>query len=309
MRGCSGQWQVANRLLRFAFAPAWSKLGTERHMKKQTLGHEIAFHGQGVHSGRPVNMKVLPSDSGRIVFRRMDVDGLEIPLDPIAAGARQCTFIQGRGASVQTIEHLMAGLRMSGVDSALIELDTEEVPILDGSAAPYVEALAAAGRATLGEERKSLKVLKSFCLQEKDASVAFEPGPEYGISYRIDFDHPLIGRMSIDLVLDRESFAKEIAPARTFGFLKDVDRLRAMGLSLGATYENTVVLDETTVVNPPLRFGDEFVRHKVLDIVGDLAVAGAPFLGRVRAERAGHALHIRALQAFLSSPGYWAWAD
>ncbi len=278
-------------------------------MKKQTLGHEISFYGQGVHSGRPVNLKVAPSDSGRIVFRRRDLNGLEIPLDPKAAGARQCTYIQGPGAMVQTIEHLMAALRLAGVDSVLVELDAEEVPILDGSAAPYVEALAGAGRTALGEVRRSLKVLKPFRLQDKEAVVAFEPGPEFRVSYEIDFPHPLIGRMAIDLVLTRESFASDVAPARTFGFLKDVDRLRAMGLSLGATYENTVVLDETTVVNPPLRFGDEFVRHKVLDIAGDLAVAGAPFLGHVRAERAGHALHIRALQSFLSSPEHWAWAE
>ncbi len=278
-------------------------------MKKQTLAHEISFYGQGVHSGRPVNLRIVPSDSGRVVFRRKDLDGLAIPLDPMAAGARQCTFLQGPGAMVLTIEHLMAALRMSGIDSALIELDAEEVPILDGSAAPYVEALAGAGRSALAEERKSIKVLKPFRLQEKEAVVAFEPGPEFRVSYRIDFAHPLIGGMEIDLVLDRESFAKEVAPARTFGFLKDVDRLRAMGLSLGATYENTVVLDEATVINPPLRFSDEFVRHKVLDIAGDLAAAGAPFLGRVRAERAGHALHIRALQSFLSSPDHWAWTD
>jgi UDP-3-O-[3-hydroxymyristoyl] N-acetylglucosamine deacetylase len=278
-------------------------------MKKQTLGHEIGFRGQGVHSGRPVNMTVAPSASGRLVFRRRDLGGLEIPLDPMTAGARQCTFIQGPGAMVQTVEHLLAALRLAGIDSALIELDAEEVPILDGSAAPYVEALAEAGRSALSEDCRSLKVLEPFRLQEKDAVVAFEPGPELRVSYLIDFAHPLIGRMAIDLVLSRESFAADVAPARTFGFLKDVDRLRALGLSLGATYENTVVLDETTVVNPPLRFSDEFVRHKVLDIVGDLAAAGAPFLGHVRAERAGHALHVRALQSLLASPAAWTWAD
>ncbi len=280
-------------------------------MNKQTLAREADLSGRGVHSGRPVNLRLKPSTAGKLVFRRTDLDGLEIKLDPMAAGARHCTFVRTGDAVVQTIEHLLAALRMSDIDSALVELDAEEVPILDGSAAPFLKAVSAAGVSSLPAKRRTLKVLKPFRFQDNDtdAYVSFEPGPDFRISYGIEFAHPLIARQELSLSLTRESFASAVAPARTFGFLKDVDKLRSLGLALGASFENTVVLDDEKVLNPPLRFPDEFVRHKILDFVGDLAVAGAPILGHVRAEKAGHALHLRALQSFLQTPDHWVWVD
>lgn len=274
-------------------------------MRKHTLARPVTFSGVGVHSGRPVNLTVGPSSAGRIVFRREDLGGTEVPLDPAAAEARHSTCVTSGGASVRTIEHLLSALRMAGLDSALVTLDAEEVPILDGSAAPFVRAFSATGASPLDEPRTSIRVLEPFRFAENDASVAFAPGPGFRVSYAIEFAHPLIGREEIDLVLTPELFASDVAPARTFGFLKDAEELRRLGLARGSSYENTVVLNEERVVNPPLRFPDEFVRHKVLDLVGDLAVAGAPLLGSVRAEKAGHALHIRALQALLRSPDHW----
>jgi UDP-3-O-[3-hydroxymyristoyl] N-acetylglucosamine deacetylase len=277
--------------------------------QKRTLKTEVAFSGVGVHSGKSVDLTLKPSDSGRLVFRRMDLGGLELVPEPLAFGARACTFLQKSEGRVQTVEHLLAALSLSGVDSATIELDAEEVPILDGSAAPFVRAIAAAGTTPIEIERKFLRVLKPFRLQEGDIFVAFTQDEAFRVTYAIEFAHPLIGRQELSLVLTPESFAEEIAPARTFGFLKDADKMRAMGLALGSSLENSVVLDDANVVNPPLRFHDEFVRHKILDLVGDLAVAGAPLLGHVQAVKAGHALHLRALHSFLATPRLWVLSD
>jgi len=276
---------------------------------KHTLMKEVAFSGVGVHSGKPVKLALRPSDSGRLVFRRMDLDGLELLPEPLSFGARNCTFLQRSEVRVRTVEHLLAALSMSGVDSATIELDAEEVPILDGSAAPFVKAIAAAGTTPIPAERKFLRVLKPFRLQEGDVFVAFVPDEAFRVSYTIEFSHPLIGRQDLSLALTPDSFAEEIAPARTFGFLKDAEIMRAMGLALGSSLENSVVLDDTNVVNPPLRFHDEFVRHKILDLVGDMAVVGAPLVGHVLASKAGHALHLRALHSLLASPRHWVLAD
>ena len=277
--------------------------------KKRTLAKELDFSGVGVHSGRPVNLRLRPSDSGSLVFRRLDLGGLEIPSQPLLYAAQNCTFIKKGEAGIQTVEHLLAALRMCGVDSAAIELDAGEVPILDGSAAPFIEAIAGAGTTSIPEKRKVLKIIKPFRLQEKDLSVSFLPDTCFRVSYSIDFSHPLIGREELSLELTPESFAKEVAPARTFGFAKDAEKLRRLGLALGSSLANTVVLDDEKVVNPPLRFPDEFVRHKVLDLVGDLAIVGAPVIGHVRAVKAGHALHLRAVQSLLQSPASWTWAD
>jgi UDP-3-O-[3-hydroxymyristoyl] N-acetylglucosamine deacetylase len=276
---------------------------------KHTLKKEVGFSGVGVHSGKPVKLALKPSDSGRLVFRRMDLGGLELLPEPLSFGARNCTFLQKSEGRVQTVEHLLAALSMSGVDSVTIELDAEEVPILDGSAAPFVRAIAAAGTTPVPAGRKFLRVLKPFRLQEGDAFVAFAPDEAFRVSYTIEFSHPLIGRQELSLTLTPDSFAEEIAPARTFGFLRDAEKMRALGLALGSSLENSVVLDDKNVVNPPLRFHDEFVRHKILDLVGDMAVAGTALVGHVEAAKAGHALHLRALHSLLASPRHWVLAD
>ncbi len=264
-----------------------------------TLAREACFAGVGAHTGAEVRVRLRPSDQGRIVFLRTDLGGLIIPVNAASAQASQCMVLSEGGARVRTVEHLLAALLMSGVDSLEVELDGEEIPILDGSAAPLVEILEEAGRRPLSGPRRYLRVVRPLLVADGRSAVAFEPASNFEVSYEIDYPHPLIGEQKLALALDPEAFRSQVAPARTFGFLKDAERLRAQGLALGSSLENTLVLDDRGLVNPPLRFPDEFVRHKVLDLVGDLALLGAPLLGRVAARRAGHSLHLRAVQAFL----------
>jgi UDP-3-O-[3-hydroxymyristoyl] N-acetylglucosamine deacetylase len=278
-------------------------------MNKRTLSRPTRFSGVGIHSGRAVNLTLNPSDSGGVVFRRLDLGDVEIPLEAGTAEAENCTVIRSARASVRTVEHLLAALRMSGVDSARVDLDAEEVPILDGSAVPFWRAILAAGTVALPEERRSLRIGRPHRVEDGRSSVSFEPGPRFGVFYSIEFSHPRVGKQELELDLTPECFGTEVAPARTFGFLKDVEHLRSRGLALGASLENTVVLDESGVLNPPLRFPDEFVRHKILDLVGDLSVAGLPLVGRVRADRAGHALHLRAIRSLLADPSLWTRED
>lgn len=270
--------------------------------RKQTLGREVRFSGVGIHSGKSVNLSLLPSLAGKIVFRRRDLDGLEIALDPEKKGAENCSYLASPGGRIQTIEHLLAALSACGVDSLVAEVDGPEIPILDGSALPFVTAIRAAGRAAVPLEKKSLRIIKPFRLEDKGASMAVEPSPEFRISYSIEFDHPAVGRQEIDIGVTEESFVREIAPARTFGFLRDVPELRRRGLALGASLGNALVLDDEKVINGPLRFPDEYVRHKVGDLIGDLYFLGCPVLGRFKAHKAGHRLHLETVDFLLRHP-------
>ena len=263
-----------------------------------TLAREARFAGVGAHTGVEVRVRLRPSDQGRVVFLRRDLGGLIIPVNPASAQASQCTVLSEGGVRVRTVEHLLAALLMTGVDSLEVELDGEEIPILDGSAAPLLEILEQAGRRPLSSPRRFLRVGRPLLVADGRSSVAFEPASNFEVSYEIDYSHPLIGRQELTLELGPEVFRSQVAPARTFGFLKDAERLRAQGLALGSSLDNTLVLDDRGLVNPPLRFADEFVRHKILDLVGDLALLGAPLLGRVTARRAGHGLHLLAVQTF-----------
>ncbi|OGD12217.1 MAG: UDP-3-O-[3-hydroxymyristoyl] N-acetylglucosamine deacetylase [Candidatus Aminicenantes bacterium RBG_13_62_12] len=265
--------------------------------RKYTLAAPARFSGVGAHTGKFVRVVLEPSDVGRVVFRRRDLDSLVVAVDPARSGARNCTLLSGEGACVRTVEHLLAALLMCGIDSAEVELDGEEVPILDGSALPLVRIIREAGKSPLADSRRVLVLAKPLALEEGPASIVLEPSGGFEISYSIEYRHPLIGEQRVSFRLDEDTFRTQIAPARTFGFLKDAEKLRAKGLALGSSLENTVVLDDERVVNPPLRFPDEFVRHKVLDLVGDLALLGAPLRTRVSAVRAGHDLHLRAVRA------------
>jgi UDP-3-O-[3-hydroxymyristoyl] N-acetylglucosamine deacetylase len=264
--------------------------------RKHTLAGPARFSGVGAHTGRFVRVTLKPSDGGRVFFRRSDLAGLVIGLDPARAEAQSCTVLRAEGGAVRTVEHLLAALLMCGVDSAEVELDGEEVPVLDGSAAPLVELVRREGKRELDEERTVLAVSEPLTLVEGDASICFEPAAGLEVSYLIEYGHPAIGRQEMSLELNEETFRTGVAPARTFGFLKDAEALRARGLALGSSLENAVVLDDAGVVNPPLRFPDEFVRHKILDLAGDLALLGAPLRARVTARRAGHGLHQRAVR-------------
>ncbi len=275
---------------------------------QKTLARAVELEGLGVHSGRPVRMALLPSPGGELVFRRTDLGGAEMGLHPDRVESRNSTTLVGERFKVQTVEHLLAALYAYGVDSLVIALDADEVPIMDGSALPFVRALERAGLAELPTHRQVLRIKRTFQLDEKDAWVRLEPAPDGAglfLEYTIVYGHPGIGTQRRSLSLAPASFAEEVAPARTFGFLKDVELYHKQGLALGASYDNTVVFDETAVVNPPLRFPDEFVRHKLLDITGDLALLGRPLAAKVTAYKAGHRLHLEIVRFLLAHPEYW----
>ncbi len=273
-------------------------------MEKRTIGKALSFRGIGVHSGKAVDLVLKPSESGQIVFRRTDMGGLEIVLDPRATGARNCSYLVSGDCRIQTVEHLLASLSCFGVDSLLIEVNGGEVPILDGSALPFAEALAGAGSRPIGPGKRILKVRKRFALKAGGTSLEVLPDRGFRVSYFIDFDHPAVGKQEIDIKVTQRTFRSGIAPARTFGFLKDVPELRRRGLALGGSLENALILDDEKVLNGPLRFPDEFVRHKVLDLVGDLYLLGCPVLGRFVARKAGHGLHLEAVKFLVDRPEY-----
>lgn len=274
---------------------------------QRTIGRDVALAGSGVHSGEDVNLRLLPSETGRIVFRRTDLGGLEMPLSAAAAESRNNTAVVGTAFRVQTVEHLLAVLWAFGVGSLVVELDSDELPIMDGSSLPFAEAIAAAGTRELDEQVDPIVIRTPFTIEEDGASIEFSPAGRGGsgleLSYTIVYAHPAIGEQSREVNFDAESFLRLIAPARTFGFLKDVEGLRLRGLARGASLANTVVLDDSGVVNGPLRFPDEFVRHKLLDLAGDLALIGRPLSGRVMARKAGHRLHLQAVRRLLDHAG------
>jgi UDP-3-O-[3-hydroxymyristoyl] N-acetylglucosamine deacetylase len=270
-----------------------------------TVAQEIRLSGVGIHSGKAVNLRILPSADGEVLFRRVDLEGLEFRIDPALMTARNSSnLIQGEH-SILTIEHLMAALAAFSIHSVVVELDGEEIPVMDGSALPFVQALEHAGIKRLDRPRQVIRIQKPFKIEEGRAELHVEPADEWLLSYRIEYDHPQIGVQEFSLSLEPQSFASQIAPARTFGFLKDVPDLRARKLALGGSFENALVLDETSLLNGPLRFPDEFVRHKVLDLIGDLALLGRPLRGRFAAVRAGHQLHLRLTRFLLENPSYW----
>lgn len=278
----------------------------ELKMKEiRTIQKEVHFSGIGVHSGKDVNLRLMPSSSGKIVFRRTDLENLELTLDWRRIEARNNTSLVAERCRIQTLEHLLAVLYVLGVDSLIVEMDGEEIPIMDGSASPILEYILEAGFKALPQKKRYIKILKSFSLKEKEASVSFLPDSVFKITYCIEFDHPLINRQEKSFLFDPENFKNEIAPARTFGFLKDVPALRAEGLALGGSLENALVLDEKDVINGPLRFPDEFVRHKILDFIGDLSLTGSPLIGHFKAHKAGHNLHLKAVHFLLKNQEFW----
>ena len=279
--------------------------------RQTTLASEISLTGTGVHSGAPVSITLCPADGDtgiRFLLSNGDADGTEIAADPRSVtGVTLCTVLgDGNGASIATVEHLLAALSGLGVDNALIEIDSSEVPIMDGSASRFVEAIDEAGLAELEAPRRFLKVLKRIAVEDAGAFGELTPNNGFHIDVAIDFDSPLIGAQRIEIDINPGSFRRELSRARTFGFMKDVERLWAAGLALGASLENTVAIGDDRVINREgLRFSDEFVRHKALDAVGDLALAGAPILGSFRSYRGGHRLNALVLKALFADPDAW----
>jgi len=274
-------------------------------LKKRTIRREVRFSGRGVHTGKEVTLTLKPSESGRITFRRLDLGGREIELNPKLARAENASLLVIGSTRVRTIEHLLAVLYVFGLDSLEVELDGEEVPIGDGSALPFINLIKNAGIAILSEEKKIIKVIKSLKIEERGAWISFAPHSELSLFYAIDYPHPLIGHQEYQGVLGVKSFTQKIAPGRTFGFLRDVPALLERGLAQGGTLRNAVILDDREVLNPPLRFPDEFVRHKVLDLIGDLALLGAPLMARVEVNRGGHGLHQAGIKALLRATDRW----
>jgi UDP-3-O-[3-hydroxymyristoyl] N-acetylglucosamine deacetylase len=275
--------------------------------EKSTIQKEVNFSGVGVHSGKKVDLLLRPSSSGEIIFRRTDLDNLELALDPKKIETKSSTYLVSEECKIQTLEHLLAVLYMVGIDSLIIEITGDEIPIMDGSASPFAQAILSAGIMSLPERKKSIKIIKPSFLEEKDAAFSFSPGSGFKITYSIEYDHPAIQRQELSLSLNLENFIKEIAPARTFGFLKDVPALRAQGLVAGGSLDNAVVLDEKSVISGPLRYPDEFVRHKILDLIGDLSLMGSPLTGHFKAHKAGHSLHLKAIHFLLDNPEFWTY--
>ncbi len=274
---------------------------------QRTLRRQVACAGIGLHSGNKVNLTLKPAapDTG-IRFRRVDLGGVEIPATMASLSATYyATGLRNDGATVDTIEHLLAALVSQGVDNVVVELDHAEVPIMDGSSAPFVYLIQEAGVKVQSEPRRYLKVLRPITASRGDAVMSVYPADAFKITYTISFDHPLLRHQSHTLAVTEESFAEHLAPARTFGFLREVEMLRQQGLTLGGSLENAVVLSETGVLNNTLRFDDEFVRHKMLDAIGDLALLGYPVLGHIVANRAGHAMHTTFARRVLGERDAW----
>ena len=252
-------------------------------------------------------MSLKPARAGRgIRFRRADLGGVEIPatVDNVDR-LHYATALSRDAGTVETVEHLLAALVGLGVDNVVVELNQPEVPIMDGSAASFVYLVHEAGLKRLTRPRRYLKVLRSVSLTRGDKSIALYPSEHFKITYTISFDHPLLRHMTHTLRVTQESFVDEIAPARTFGFLKEVEMLRKKGLALGGSLDNAVVLGETGILNNSLRFEDEFVRHKILDAIGDLALLGSPVIGHLVAHRGGHELHAAFAEKFLRETDAW----
>jgi UDP-3-O-[3-hydroxymyristoyl] N-acetylglucosamine deacetylase len=276
---------------------------------QRTLRRPVSCSGIGLHSGNKVtlSLKPAPADYG-IRFQRSDLGGLEIPATVThLGGIRLATGLTREAGSVETLEHLLAALTALGIDNCIVELNTPEVPIMDGSAAPFVYLiLNEAGVKTLTAPKKFLKVLRPISLSQGDKRIALYPSDHFKVTYSISFDHPLIRHQSRTMKITDESFVEEIAPARTFGFLKEVEMLRQKGLALGGSLDNAIVLGETGVLNQnALRFEDEFVRHKILDVIGDLSLVGYPVIGHLVAHRGGHALHTAFAARILEEVDAW----
>jgi UDP-3-O-[3-hydroxymyristoyl] N-acetylglucosamine deacetylase len=280
-------------------------------MFQHTVRAPALFAGVGVHTGAYTRVNVRPAAPGAgIVFARTDVrdrDNL-IPATGEAVCKTQLGTVIGNasGVTVSTIEHLMAAFAMLGVDNALVEVDGPEMPIMDGSSLPFVRILDRAGLRPQEVARSFIEILDTVEVVDGDKRAALKPADGFEVAFEIEFDTAAIGRQSVDLAMDEQAFRDELADCRTFGFLKDVEALRAMGLARGGSMDNCVVIDGDRVLNPEgLRRPDEFVRHKALDAIGDLYVLGGPILGRFEGVLAGHSLNNALVRALLARPDAW----
>ena len=279
-------------------------------LTEQTLASRVQCTGIGLHSGKPVDLVLRPAAAGTgILMLRTDLER------PVRFPARAewvvdttlATTLGNRDSRLSTVEHLISALHGMGVDNCTVECRGPELPIMDGSAAPFVYLIEQAGLKAQRRMRRQLVITRSIEVRDGDRSVRVLPSREFKVSVSIDYSHPSIGRQSLPtLALTPEVYARRIAPARTFGFLRDVQKLKAAGLALGGSLQNAIVLDDRKVLNREgLRFQDEYVRHKVVDLVGDLALLGLPIRGHVKAQRSGHALHQALVAEIRANPDCW----
>lgn len=282
--------------------------------RQATIRTPVAGTGVGLHSGRPIQLGLLPAGPNTgLVVRRTDVaHDNEIPLrwTHVVDTAMATTVGNRAGIRVGTVEHLMAALAGAAIDNAIVEVDGPEIPVFDGSAEPFSCLIDQAGRAVQRAPRQAIRVLKTVSVGDADKRLTVRPAPRFSIGFEIDFDSPAIARQTLALEIDPESFRAEIARARTFGFAHEVEQLRRAGLALGGSLDNAVVIGDGRVLNADgLRFPDEFVRHKILDCVGDLYLAGAPVIGHVHGVRSGHSLNNRLLHALFADRDAWCLVD
>ena len=263
------------------------------YVRRKTINTDVSITGIGLHSGIYTTVELQPAPAGSgITFVRADLDGLRIPaLQASTTALDYATTVGKDDVSVGTVEHLLSAIMACGITDVDIHIDGPEVPIVDGSALPFMHLIDAAGVRELAAEIPILRIENPIEIVDGDKSIRITPANRLILKYKIDFDHPSIGKETFHFDFEHDNFLRKIAPARTFGFMRDVEKLRAAGLARGCSVENCIVLDDKGVVNGALRFKDEFVRHKILDLLGDLALVGRPIVGEITAHRAGHALH------------------
>ena len=272
-----------------------------------TIDKPVATKGVGLHTAVKSHLRLVPApaDTG-IVFRRVDLDNFEIEAHVRnVARVSYATSLMKKGVLLSTTEHLLAALYSCGVDNVYVELDALELPILDGSSQPFIEMLEEAGIRKLRRRRRYLKVVRPLEFTEGDRRIGIYPADDFRVQCFVEYAHPAVGAQEVELRVSRESFSRMLAPARTFGFVRDFDGLRRNGLIRGGSLENAIVLNDQDIMNGPLRFPDEFGRHKALDLIGDLALVGRQLLARVEAHKAGHALHTQLVTRLLADPTLW----
>lgn len=274
---------------------------------QQTIQRPAEIEGIGLHTAVRSRLRFIPAppDTG-VVFRRVDLDNFEIEAHVRnVARVSYATSLMKQGVLLSTTEHVLAALYSCGIDNVYVEVDALELPILDGSSKPFIDLLANTGTRKQRRPRKYLRVVKPLEFIDGARRMGIYPCDAFRVNCFVDYDHPAVGPQEIELNVTRETFSRELAPARTFGFMKDFMGLRAMGLIRGGSVENAIVLDDKNVLNGPLRFPDEFGRHKALDLIGDLALVGRPLQALVVAHKAGHALHTQLVTRLLGDTSLW----
>lgn len=279
-----------------------------QRMNQTTIGRSVEISGVGLHTGAPANLRLRPApENTGYIFVRTDLDDFEIPASVEYIGhCSYATTLVRRGVVLSTCEHLLSALRGADIDNCFVEIDNIEIPILDGSSENFFDLIREAGIVEQDAPRRYLKVRGQVGIEQGDRRMSIEPAENFSIECVIDFKHPFINRQSFTFTADNGSYGREIASARTFGFTHEIEMLRKANLALGGSLDNAIVLTPDGMLNEtPLRFDDEFVRHKILDIIGDVALVGLPVLGKITAEKSGHAVHAALMSRLLKTETAW----